>query len=204
MKKLFLSILVLSLLLSGNAYSFTKKELFFEISEFCSMGALILTEPLIGEPNLKLYENSNFVELWISEEAVHWHSNDNFMIFATLADYTSKKPEDLFILKLKRKKPINLEVIYLSFVFEKDYFDFIGYKNNQKPFILDSKQIKRLITANKMNKTSDNKLAKLLVNEIIDTDRIYFTGEDYGSKNEQIHKKCDSELKLLKKPKKVF
>ena len=37
-------------------------------------------------------------------------------------------------------------------------------------------------------KTSDNKLAKLLVNEIIDTDRIYFIGKDYGLKNEQIHK----------------
>ena len=196
--------MVLGLLLSGNAYSFAKKEFYFEISAFCSAGALLLTEPLIGEPNLKLYENSNFVEPWISEEAVHWHSNDNFMIFATLADYSGKKPEDLFILKLKRKKPIKLEVIYLSFVFEKDYFDFIGYKYNQKPFILDSKQIKRLITANKMNKTSDNKLAKLLVNEIYYSDSISFYGPDYGLKKNSVNQDCDSELKLINKPEKIF
>ena len=202
MKKL-LSIIVLGLLLSGNAYSFTKKQYYFE-SEYCSAEALLLTEPLIGEPNLKLYENSNFVEPWISEEAVHWHSNDNFMIFATLADYSGKKPEDLFILKLKRKKPIKLEVIYLSFVFEKDYFDFIGYKYNQKPFILDSKQIKRLITANKMNKTSDNKLAKLLVNEIYYSDSISFYGPGYGLKKNSVNQDCDSELKLINKPEKIF
>ena len=125
-------------------------------------------------------------------------------IFATLADYSGKKPEDLFILKLKRKKPINLEVIYLSFEFEKDYFDFIGYKNNKKPFILDSKQIKRLITANKMNKTSDNKLAKLLVNEIYYSDSISFYGPDYGLKKNSVNQNCDSELKLINKPEKIF
>jgi len=198
-----LSIIVLGLLLSGNAYSFTKKQYYFE-SEYCSAEALLLTEPLIGEPNLKLYENSNFVEPWISEEAVHWHSNDNFMIFATLADYTNKKPKDLFILKLKRKKPIKLEIIYLSFESEKDYFSFIGYKNNQPPYILDSKQIKKLITGNKMNKTWDNKLAKLLVNEIFYSDSIEFYGTDYGLKMNSVNQDCDSDLRLINKPEKIF
>ena len=203
MKK-FLSILILSFLFSGNSYSFTKKEFYFETSGSCSAGALLLTEPLIGEPNLKLYENSNFVEPWISKDAVHWHSNDNFMIFATLADYTYKKPKDLFILKLKRKKPIKLESIYLSFESEKDYFSFIGYKNNQPQYILDSKQIKKLITGNKMNKTWDNKLAKLLVNEIFYSDTIEFYGTDYGLKLNSANQDCDSDLKLINKPEKIF
>ena len=203
MKKI-LTFIFLSFLFSQSANSFGKKEFYFEIKYPCSMEGLVLIEPLIGEPILKIYSNTNFIEPWWSDEAIHWHSNDNFLIFATLVDYTDKKPKDLFIFKLKRKKPINIEVIYISFIFEKDYFDFIGYKYNQPPYILDSKQVKKLITGNEMNKTWDNKLAKLLVNEIFDNETIAFYPPEYGLKSQLVKTSCDSELNLIEKPKKVF
>ena len=203
MKKILVFIF-LSFLFSQSANSFVKKEYFFEIEDSCSMESLVLIEPLIGEPKLKIYSNTSFIEPWYSNEAIHWHSNDNFLIFATLAYYSKKKTKDLFLFKLKRKKPINIEVIYISFIFEKDYFDFIGYKFNQPQFILDSKQVKNLIIRNEMNKTSDNKLAKLLVNEIFNEEFISFYAPTYGLKSELVKTICESELNLIDKPKKVF
>ena len=139
------------------------------------------------------------------EESISKYTIRNWLVKGT--KHSSGKlinPDAPFEPTFKRKKPIKLEVIYLSFETEKDYFSFIGYQNNQPPYVLDSKQIKRLITGNKMNKTWDNKLAKLLVNEIFYSDSIEFYGTDYGLKMNSVNQDCDSELKLINKPEKIF
>jgi len=194
MKKL-LSIIFLSLLLSGNAYSFTKKEIYFQPS--CSFLKISLIKSLIGEPKLKLFESGpNYIDPWYSEEAIHWYSDDNHMIFSSLVAYTSKKPLDLFIFKLGRSEPINLNVIYLPFISEADYLDFIGYKKNTPLFNLSSDRIKDIL------KIKSNQLGNLLDKEIINNDSISFYAPDYGLK--EYREYCEIELEVVEKPKKLF
>ena len=194
MKKL-LGIFLVIFLFSGNAYSFTKKEIYFQPA--CFFAEILLIKPLIGEPKLKLFELlSNYIDPWYSEEAIHWYSNDKHMIFSSLVPYTSKKPLDLFIFKLKRSEPINLDVIYLPFISEADYLDFIGYKKNTPLFNLNSDRIKDIL------KIKSNQLGNLLNKEIINNDSISFYAPDYGLK--EYGKYCEIELEVVEKPKKIF
>ena len=194
MKKI-LAVIVLSLLFSGNAYSFLKKEIYFQPS--CGFSNILLIKPLVGEPKLKLFESgSNYIEPWYSEEAIHWYSDDNHMIFSSLVAYTSKKPLDLFIFKLRRNEPIDLDVIYLTFISEADYLDFIGYKKNTPLFNLNSDRIKNILNI------KSNQLGNLLNKEIINNDGISFYALDYGLK--EYGKYCEIKLEVVEKPKKLF
>jgi len=192
MKKL-LGIVVLGLLLSGNAYSdiFLKKTYLKDspLGDCLWINSIILENKFLGDPKLLLFTNNNFTEHWYEKEARFWDKNENYYVFSSFVDYSGKNEIDLFVFRVTRKEPIMFHSFYFLFPKFKDYQEYFRVKNS---------------TINFLNKDLRSTKENLILKNFLEIDNLS-TWDNYNlSDKVEISSYDECEMSVVQEPKNLF
>ena len=193
MKKLFLKILVISLLFGGSAYAdiFLKKTYLKDrpLGDCLWINSIILENKLLGNPKLLLFSNDNFTEHWYEKEARFWDKNENYYVFSSFVDYSGKSEIDLFVFRVTRKEPIMFHSFYFLFPKFKDYQEYFRVKNSTIDFL---------------NKDLENKKENLILKNFLEINNLN-SWDNYNLSDKVTKSKYEEcEMSVVQEPKNLF